>query len=177
MGSGVTVVAGIGIPSTSPLFLAIIAVHVVASLACVIIGAIAIFSAKGRGRHSRFGAGYFWTLAAVTGSAAILTALRPEENQEVFLLGVFCFGFAVFGRTSLRHRWRGWLRLHIIGMGLSYILLLTAFYVENGADLPLWDHLAPLAYWLIPSLIGWPVIIWAILRHPRVTGMKAPGTR
>ena len=29
-------------------------------------------------------------------------------------------------------------------MGLSYILLLTAFYVDNGKSLPLWKDLLPL---------------------------------
>jgi hypothetical protein len=40
-------------------------------------------------------------------------------------------------------------------MGTSYIALLTAFYVDNGKNLPLWSHLPNLAYWLIrPGFAG-----------------------
>ena len=60
------------------------------------------------------------------------------------------------------------------GMALSYILLLTAFYVDNGPHLPLWRHLSPLAYWLVPSLVGVPILIRALLRHPLVRRNGSP---
>jgi hypothetical protein len=31
-------------------------------------------------------------------------------------------------------------KLHIISMGLSYVQMLTTFYVDNGDDLPVWDR-------------------------------------
>ena len=39
----------------------------------------------------------------------------------------------------------GWLTMHIIGMSLSYIALVTAFYVDSGPKLPLWDRLPSIA--------------------------------
>ncbi|MEH2477942.1 hypothetical protein V1282_001299 [Nitrobacteraceae bacterium AZCC 2146] len=60
-----------------------------------------------------------------------------------------------FGRSALRHRWRYWIRLHIAGMGLSYILMLVAFYVGNGKQLPLWKDLPHFMYWLIPMAAGY----------------------
>ena len=39
--------------------------------------------------------------------------------------------------AARRHRWRSWVKCHITSMGLSYILLLTAFYVDNGHSLTL----------------------------------------
>jgi hypothetical protein len=51
-------------------------------------------------------------------------------------------------------------------MGSSYILLLTAFYVDNGAHLPLWRELPTLAYWLRPAAIGLPIIAATLRRHP-----------
>src|SRR6476646_5269326 len=48
-----TVVLGIPIPSTDPLFLAIVGVHVLFGLAVVTAGVIAMLSNKGRGRHSK----------------------------------------------------------------------------------------------------------------------------
>lgn len=52
------------------------------------------------------------------------------------------------------------------GMGLSYIMLLIAFYVDNGPNLPLWRSLPTYAYWLVPSLIGLPILVYALMRHP-----------
>jgi hypothetical protein len=43
-------------------------------------------------------------------------------------------------------------------MSASYILLLTAFYVDNGKHLPVWRSLPHLAYWLLPSAVGLPLV-------------------
>jgi hypothetical protein len=53
-------------------------------------------------------------------------------------------------------------------MGVSYILMLTAFYVDNGKNLPLWKELPEWAFWILPALIGAPLIIHALVRHPLV---------
>ena len=50
-------------------------------------------------------------------------------------------------------------------MGGSYTVLLTAFYVDNGKSLPLWDRLPAVAYWLLPAIVAAPVIGRAIRRH------------
>ena len=49
-------------------------------------------------------------------------------------------------------------------MGLSYIAMLTAFYVDNGPHLPLWDRLPTIALWLLPGAIGIPITAHAIKR-------------
>jgi hypothetical protein len=51
-------------------------------------------------------------------------------------------------------------------MGASYVLLLTAFYVDNGKSLPLWKELPAIAYWLLPAAVGVPLIMRAMLWHP-----------
>ena len=63
------------------------------------------------------------------------------ENYHLFILGVLSLISATVARTALRQRWSNWVRLHITGMGFSYILMLTAFYVDNGKNLPLWKEL------------------------------------
>jgi hypothetical protein len=50
-------------------------------------------------------------------------------------------------------------------MGLSYVLLLTAFYVDNGKSLPLWRELPSIAYWP-PAAFGLPLIVYVLIRHP-----------
>jgi hypothetical protein len=94
--------------------------------------------------------------------------LRWAEDWHLFALGTLSFAAATLGRTAMRERWRNWLRLHITGMGLSYIVLLTAFYVDNGPNLPLWRDLPSIAYWIVPAAVGLPILFWALLRHPLV---------
>ena len=163
-----TVVLGIAVPSTDPVFLTVVGFHVGVGLVCVVTGAVAMLSGKGPGRHPTFGTLYYWFLLAVFVSATVLSVARWAEDYHLFVLGAFSFGAATLGRSVRRQRRRGWLKLHIIGMGLSYILLLTAFYVDNGPNLPLWRELPHMALWLLPSVIGIPVIIRALLRHPLV---------
>jgi hypothetical protein len=161
-----TIVAGIDIPSTDPVFLAVVAVHVLLGLACTITGAIAMLSPKRRGRHPRYGTIYFWCLAGVFLTATSLAAVRWAEDYHLFILGALSFAAAYVGRQARRHRWRQWVRLHITGMGASYVLLLIAFYVDNGHSLPLWKDLPPTTYWLLPAAIGIPLIVRALLWHP-----------
>lgn len=164
----VTVVLGIPIPSTSPSFLTIVGLHVAVGMVCVVAGAVAMLSPKRSGRHPTSGTIYYWSLVAVFVSATALSVMRWAENYHLFILGVLAFSSAFLGRSARRRRWAGWLRVHIIGMGLSYILLLTAFYVDNGKSLPLWKELPTIAYWLLPAAVGLPLIIRALFRHPIV---------
>ena len=62
-------------------------------------------------------------------------------------------------------------------MGASYILMLTAFYVDNGKNLPLWKELPEIAFWLLPSAIGLPLIIHALFRHPQVLAFDRSQTQ
>jgi hypothetical protein len=125
-----------------------------------------MLSEKRRGRHSKFGTIYFWCLLALFASATILSLMRWAENYHLFILGALSFAFAWVGRAALRQRWRYWVRFHIAGMGLSYILMLIAFYVDNGRQLPIWKDLPPSTYWLIPMAVGMPLIIRALLWPP-----------
>jgi uncharacterized membrane protein len=140
--------------------------HILVGIACVVTGIAAMLSHKGRGRHSTFGTIYYWCLALVVASATGLSVVRWAENYHLFFLGALSLIAATVARTALRQRWRNWVRLHITGMGLSYILMLTAFYVDNGKNLPLWRELPQWTFWVLPSMLGAPIIIYTLLRHP-----------
>jgi hypothetical protein len=126
------VVLGIPIPSSSPMFLSIVAVHVAAGLTCTVAGIVAMLAPKRSGRHPSAGTVYYWSLVVVFLSMAALSILRWPANTHLFVLGVLSFSAGVVGRMAKRRLGPGWLRVHMTGMGLSYILLLTAFYVGNG---------------------------------------------
>ncbi|CAN7258714.1 hypothetical protein LJR231_001123 [Phyllobacterium sp. LjRoot231] len=161
-----TVILGIPIPSTDPVFLAIVGVHVLFGLATATTGAVAMLSQKGRGRHSNWGTLYFWCLFGLFTTMSSLSFIRWAQNYHLFILGTLSFGSAYIGRTAARRRWYQWPRLHLTGMGASYIFMLTAFYVDNGKNLPLWKELPDIAFWFLPGVLGVPLIIYALVRHP-----------
>jgi hypothetical protein len=169
-----THILGIEIPSTDPVFVGVIVgVHIPLGIACVVAGAVAMLSEKGRGRHSTAGKVYYWCLLALFASATFLSILRWAENYHLFILGALSFAWAWLARTAVRGRWSYWARLHITGMGLSYVLMLIAFYVDNGKQLPLWKDLPHFTYWLLPLVIGIPLIVRALLKHPLVRRRSA----
>ena len=159
-------VAGIEIPSSDPIFLAVVGVHVLLGLVCTITGVIAMLSIKRVGPHPSFGSIYFWCLGGVFVTAAGLSAVRWLQDYDLLILGASAFAAAYLGRTARRKRWNSWVWWHISGMGMSYILLLTAFYVDNGRNLPLWRNLPSIAYWLLPAAVGIPLIVRALFWHP-----------
>lgn len=132
----------------------------------VLSGLVAMLSPKRAGRHPRYGKVYFWSLLGVFASASVLSFMRWAENYPLFIIGASAFASALVARTAIRARWRAWPRIHVIGMGSSYVLLLIAFYVDNGKNLPLWRDLPPVSYWAIPAAIGIPLILRTLLRHP-----------
>ena len=174
MTDGGVVILGIPIPSSSPVFLGVVAVHVAAGLICTVSGIVAMLSPKRSGRHPSAGAVYYWSLVVVFLTMAALSIMRWPANTHLFALGVLSFGAAVVGRMEQRRVAHVRLRIHVAGMGLSYILLLTAFYVDNGPHLPIWRSLPPVAHWVLPSIVGLPILIWAITRHPLIRWPASP---
>ncbi len=153
------VVLGIPIPSSWSVFLSIVAVHVAAGIVCVVAGVVAMLAVKRAGRHPVAGSVYYRSLLIVFLSMTALSIIRWPEDIHLLLLGVLSFGAAVIGRAARRRQKPGWLPIHIIGMSVSYIVLLTAFYVDNGPHLPVWRALPPFAFWIIPSVAGVPILI------------------
>jgi hypothetical protein len=145
-----------------------VGIHIPLGLACVVAGAAAMLYEKRRGTHSTAGKIYYWCLMALFASATFLSVMRWDENYHLFVVGALSFASAWFGRKALRERWRYWARLHITGMGLSYVMMLIAFYVDNGKQLPLWKDLSHFTYWLLPLAVGIPLIVRAVLWHARV---------
>src|SRR5579859_28394 len=118
------------------LFGALLVVHVAAGLAAVIAGAVAALSQKRRGRHPRSGRIYYGALSVVFVTAAGLSVQRWPEDAYLFVLGAVAFAAASLGYLARWRRWSGWMPTHITSMGISYVVLLTAFYVDNGPRLP-----------------------------------------
>jgi hypothetical protein len=167
-------ILGDQVGSTAPVFLAFLAVHVTAGLTAVITGAAAALSRKGSPRHIQAGRWYYRAITVVFATATILATMRWRQDYYLFIIGAVAFTAAAIGYQH-RRRHRPGDTGHIAGMGIAYVAMLTAFYVDNGPHLPLWDRLPTFAFWLLPSAIGAPIIIRAIVRARRAPG--APRTR
>jgi len=80
MDAGTTTLAGIAIPSTNPVFLTVVGIHIALGLVCVVTGAVAALSQKRAGRHPRNGTIYFWCLGGVFLTATGLAAVRWAQT-------------------------------------------------------------------------------------------------
>lgn len=174
-------VAGLDVPSTAPVFLTFVGIHVVAGLVSVVTGALAALSHKGSARHITVGRVYFGGICTVFGTATAMAVMRWREDYGFFLIGLVAFCLALTGFTARVRHWPGD-SVHIIGMGGAYVAMLTAFYVDNGKHLPLWDRLPTAAFWVLPSVVGVPIIVralrnstWRVKQAPSAGTPRRPG--
>jgi hypothetical protein len=152
--------------STAPVFLAFLVIHVTSGLTAVITGALAALVRKGSPRHIRAGRWFYRAITVVCATATALAVMRWRQDYYLFIIGAVAFTAATIGYQH-RRRHRPGDTGHIIGMGIGYTAMLTAFYVDNGPHLPLWDHLPTLVFWLLPSVIAAPIIARAVSRARR----------
>jgi hypothetical protein len=158
-------IAGLEIPDAGPVFLGALVLHVLAGLTCVVAGVLAATARKRPGRHPRAGRVYLYGLGVLVATAAVLASIRWTHDAHLFAIAVVTAALGLFGwRARLAQR-DGWVSRHAIGMGGSFIALLTGFYVDNGSQLPGWKLLPHWSYWLIPAAVGVPLIRLALRRY------------
>jgi uncharacterized membrane protein len=140
----------------------ILAVHVPAGIVAVVSGAAAMWADKGSLAHRRRGRLYLAALAVVCLSGVGLAITRWPRFPHLLALGLLAAALAGAGWAAPR---RPNPAAHLLGMSSSYVVMLTAFYVDNGPKLPLWRQLPPEAFWILPSLIALPLLGTALRRH------------
>ena len=156
-----------------PSFFFPLVVHALAGLLTGVTGIMAFRAPKRPGRHDRWGIRYLWVYAVVFLTVVILSLQRWEADSSLFFLAVIGFGFALLGYGARRFRrelpvqcvlGKQWVVAHIIGMIGSYIVLWTAFYVDNAHLIPLLNRLPPLTFWVLPTLIALPFLVISLAR-------------
>jgi hypothetical protein len=157
---------GVPVPSDNKVFLTFIVIHIFLGLTCVISGVVAMLSKKAKGPHSKAGQIYYWAMTALFVTVIITSVMRWPHNIHLLIVGSFAYFLTYYGQWLTRTRKPNWTRLHTICMGSSYVLLITGFYVDNGKNLPFWNQFPLLFFWLFPSVIGIPIIIYTFIRHP-----------
>lgn len=161
-------------------------VHAWAGLATGVTGIMTFRAPKRRESHPRWGRRYLWAYTLVFLTATILSVQRWSVDAYLFLLATTGYSFTLGGYAARRFRQKPWMArvlgkqwvvVHIVGMIGSYIVLWTAFYVDNAHLIPLLDQLPLLTFWVLPTMIGLPFIILSLSRFVPKTGMPFPQSR
>lgn len=148
-------------------------VHALAGLTVGVTGVVAFRAPKRRGRHHQWGKCYLWAYTVVFLTATILSVQRWEADAYLFFLALTGYGFALAGYGARRFRrepmvrrllGQQWVIAHIVGVIGSYIVLWTAFYVDNAHLIPGLNQLPPLTFWVLPTAVGLPFIMLSLSR-------------
>lgn len=136
---------------------AVLAVHIAAGSAGLVLGPVAMSAGKRRGAHTRAGEAYHWVFVALFISAVGLAVMSWDRLWWLALIGASSYAFALLGYLAAKRRWDGWLQAHVSGQGGSYIAMVTALLVVNLGTA------SPLA-WIAPTVVGSPIITWVNFR-------------
>jgi hypothetical protein len=141
-------------------------VHILAGLTAGITGVVMFSLPKRRGSHQRWETSYVWAYSVV-------------------FLAVLGYGLALNGYAARRFGQEArvgdtlakqWVVVHIVGMIGSYVVLWTAFFVDNAHKIPGLNQLPPLTFWVLPSLIGLSFLVVSLSRlAPRMGAASEPG--
>jgi len=157
---------GLPLPSDDPAFIAVILIHILLSFCAVLAGLAGMFMNKNSRRHATFGKLYYWFILLAFVTVIILAILRWPHNNHLLLIGAMTTLFVLIGRKLAQDKRSKWARWHTILMGGSYILLLTGFYVDNGEHLPFWKQFPQWFFYILPAMVGIPIIVFVLRRHP-----------
>ena len=148
-------------------------VHALAALTTVVTGVITFTRPKRSERHPKWGVRYLWAYTMVFLTAIILSVQHWPQDAYLVVLATTGYGLALGGYVVRRYRNQPWLMrmlgdqwisAHIVGMIGSYVVLWTAFYVDNAHLIPLLKQLPTLTFWVVPTLIALPFLVVSLSR-------------
>jgi hypothetical protein len=135
-------------------------VHIALGCIGLILGPFVLFGRKERRIHPNLGEVYHAVMFGICATAVTLALLDWNELWGFLYIGSGSYAFAFVGYISGKLRWRSWLVSHVIGQCGSYIAIVTAVLVVNWKRLPGSGGKDSVWSWLLPTLVGTPVIIW-----------------
>ena len=157
-----------------PLFFFLpLVVHALAALTTGVTGVITFSRPKRSVRHPRWGVRYLWAYTVVFLTAIILSVRDFPTDAYLVVLATIGYGFALGGYGARRFRkapslvrvlGKQWIVAHIVGMIGSYVVLWTAFYVDNAHLFPGLKELPTLTFWVLPTMIALPFLMVSLSR-------------
>jgi hypothetical protein len=139
---------------------AVLTFHIAAGSVGLVLGPIAMFALKSSRLHGWAGELYHWVMLAVCASAGMLAWLDWARNWWFLPVAVGSYAFAFVGYLAAKRRWPGWLVAHVGGQGGSYIAMVTAILVVNWQTLTGTSGRSSPWAWVLPTLVGSPLIAW-----------------
>lgn len=143
--------------------------HIATGVAGLALGPVAMVTVVRRRWRSTVVDAYHWLVLAVCASAVGLVAFDWSGLWWFVPIAAGSYAFALRAHLAIAGRRPGWLRAHLRGQGGSYIALWTAVLVVSVSGAP--------ATWLLPTLVGAPVVEWLSLRVGRMPDGEAAATR
>lgn len=121
-----------------------------------------MLSRKAPGFHPRIGEVYHGAMLGVCVTAAALAVLDWDRLWRFLPIATGSYAFALVGYAAAKRRFPGWLRIHVIGQGGSYIALVTALFVVNWETVFGEPGRTSFWAWAFPTLVGTPMIAWLV---------------
>ena len=156
---------------------AALVLHAACGGLALLAGPVAMFSRKRRGVHTR--SGWLYTMLALATCLSALALVSLEGWTRYWILGaisIATLASVMIGFLAARRKWRNWITAHIVGQLSSYISMVTAFVVVNRSMVREITGLPSLWCWILPTLIGTPLIMLAVSRASRPAGPRGPRT-
>lgn len=158
----------------------LLAVHIVAGSAGLVLGPVAIVRETGRlaagalgNPAGRSGKAYDAAVLVVCVSAVLLVALFRTDLWWLIPVSGVSYGLVVLAGSAATRRPRGWIHAYAHGRGGSYIALFTAFVVVGLTVEGSLRGGVALIPWLTPTLIGTVLIESWRRRLTRLTALAA----
>jgi hypothetical protein len=148
-------------------------VHSLSALTTGVTGVITFSLPKRSARHPKWGVRYLWGYMVVFLTALLLSVQHFPTDAYLVVLATLGYGFALAGYGARRFRRQPmekralgnqWIVAHIIGMIGSYVVLWTAFYVDNAHLFPGLEVLPTLTFWVLPTVIALPFLMVSLSR-------------
>jgi hypothetical protein len=130
----------------------VLAIHVIAGTAGLALGLVAIWIERHPPFRSGEGTAYHWAVLGVALTALALVASDIAAFWWLIPVAAVSYALALVGYLAPRMRPRWWVRGYAHGQGGAYIALVTALLVVSL------DGTAAIAGWILPSLLGIPLI-------------------
>ena len=155
------------------LFFLPLVVHALAGLTTGVMGVLAFRAPKRQGRHHQWGKTYLWAYTVVFLTATILSVQRMPADAYLLVMATLGYGLALSGYAARHFRQepqvrrlvgKQWVVVHIVGMIGSYVVLWTAFYVDNAHLIPGLQELPTLTFWVLPAVVALPFLVVSLSR-------------
>ena len=156
--------------------------HALAALTTGVTGVITFSRPIDSVRHPKWGERYLWAYTIVFLTAIILSVQHWPTDAYLVILATIGYGFALAGYGARRFRQKlmvrrilgkQWISAHIVSMIGSYVVLWTAFYVDNAHLFPGLKELPTLTFWVLPTMIALPFLVVSLSRFAPKTAISA----